>query len=94
MLYFIKNAILLNKDGLPKNTFDKLDKLIYEFVSQIEEFNFINKSLKRQILENATSWNKNEIMEDLERQVNIFRSYDTEKGTQFPYRQFIGKFFE
>lgn len=70
----------------------KFENKLKRFVKKIEETGTIDGKLMQKILDEATVWNKYELMKDLIFKIEVFRSYDEEKGIQFPYKSYIDKF--
>jgi len=94
MFYFIKDDIIKKQDNLNRDLDLILTDLLEEYISKIERFNFVDKPLKRKILNAATASNKLEIMENLDKQVALFKSYETKESEKFPYKTFVKNFIE
>lgn len=71
-----------------------MDKLLKKFVTKLEDKDELDEKLKDAIIELATTWNKEELMQDLIEKVEVHKSYDEERGVQFPYRSYVDRFFQ
>ena len=66
----------------------EFEKLIEKFVNKLENHGELDNKLKSDILKASTVWNKEEIMEDLIKQIKIFKDYD-EKEVNFPFKRYV-----
>ncbi len=54
----------------------RFNTMVKKFVYFLENKGQYNERYSSMILENATAWNKEYLLKELERQVKIFREYD------------------
>lgn len=72
----------------------EIENLLKKFVVKLSDKNKLDEKLKNDIMKLATTWNKEELMKDLIEKVEVHKSYEEEKGKQFPYKSYIDRFFE
>lgn len=76
-----------------KSKVKEMNLLIKKFIKNLEDRDILDEKLKNDIIELATTWNKEELMDDLINKIEVHKSYDEEKGVQFPYRSYVERFF-
>ena len=73
----------------------RFNTMVKKFVYFLENKNEYNQRYADMILENATSWDKEAVLKELERQVRIFAEYDEKKNkVDFPYQPFCKEFMK
>jgi len=78
-----------------KNTKKKLGSLLLKFVDKLENKDEIDTKLREKILAIAVVWNKEQIMSDLIKNIEVFNDYDEyEEEVNFSYEPYIEKFLD
>jgi len=72
----------------------KMEKLLRKFTLKLEDRDVLDEKIKIAIMELSSTENKEEIMKDFIAKIEIHKSYDEERGIQFPYKGYIEKFLE
>ena len=72
----------------------QMEKLLKKFVYKLEDKDELDEDLKSSIMELATAENKEEIMQDLLKKVEVHKDYDEESGVQFPWQGYTSAFLD
>ena len=73
----------------------KFNTMVKKFVYFLENKNEYNQKYADMILEEATAWNKEYLLKELERQVRIFIEYDEQPDkVNFNYLPFCVRFMQ
>jgi len=66
-----------------------LEDLMGQFVSKFETENIIDQILYKRILRKSKLWNKQEVLDSMVEQIQIFQDYDEDEGVQFNFKPYL-----
>lgn len=75
---------------LNKLSLNKLDEYLFQFVDKIENERTFDEKLYKKILKKSVAWNKEEVLQDMVKQIEIFDDYDEEE-VNFNYKPHLDK---
>jgi hypothetical protein len=74
----------INKQINDKN----FEDILIKFIEKIEHKGIVDEELKHKLINAATVFNKNEVINQMIKQIKVFKDYDEEK-VNFPYKYYL-----